>query len=216
MSCFPLLLHDTLLTPFCKIGPLAPATRLLACKSAIIKSPFTVIRATSGELTSPEGAGFGMAVRKVTPLVGMENAGWALGCDRLDVSYIMTCGPLSVAKRKALSAEQNAICVGRAGRDIFDCGSNGFVLTFSLPVGAEIALRIFSVVDVTRQSGPAPTTTPLVDATAKREDVGDGSASSGHGVGSNRTLQSPETPLKPISYILKLESVRHARKSCPG
>lgn len=146
----------------------------------------------------------------------MENAGWASDCDRLPVSNIITCDPLSVAKMKASSPEQNAICVGRAGSWIFDCGSNGFVFILSFPVGAEIAFRIFSVVDVTRQSGPAPTTTPLVAATAKRQDVGEGSAPAGHGVGSSRMLQSPETPLKPTSCILKLESVLDPQISPSG
>lgn len=79
-------------------------------------------------------------------------------------------------------------------------------MTFSFPDGADIAFLILSVVDVVRQSGPAPTTIPLDDATARREDDGAGSASAGHGVGSNRTLQSPEMPLKPTSYMPDLES----------
>ena len=91
--------------------------------------------------------------------------------------------------------------MGRAGRGIVACGWNAFVLTFSSPVGAEIAFLTVSELDMASESGPAPTTMPFVDATAKSEDVGAGRASAGQGVGSNWTLLSPETPLKPTSYL---------------
>ena len=57
-----------------------------------------------------------------------------------------------------------------------------------------------SVVLITSTSGPAPTTRPLVCATARSEEVGAGSASSGHAVGRKRIFASPDTPLKPTSY----------------
>jgi hypothetical protein len=60
-------------------------------------------------------------------------------------------------------------------------------------------LRMDSVVATTSASGPAATARPLLCATANREQVEEGRASVGQGVGRKRILQSPEIPLKPIS-----------------
>lgn len=77
-------------------------------------------------------------------------------------------------------------------------GWKGFVLTFS-SVAWEIAFLTASDLPITRESGAAPTTIPLVGATARREDVGAGRASLGQGEGRNWMLLSLKTPLNPTS-----------------
>lgn len=111
-----------------------------------------------------------------------------------------------MAKTKALSPEAKATCVGRAGRGRVACGSKGLVLTLLSPVVAPMAFRTASDDAITSEFGAPPATIPLVGATARRELVGAGRASSGQGVGRNRTLLSPETPLKPTSYFFYQKS----------
>lgn len=71
----------------------------------------------------------------------------------------------------------------------------------SFPPSADIAALTVSVGATDREFGPAPTAMPFVAATASKVEVGAGSASVGQGVGRNWMLLSPETPLKPTSYI---------------
>lgn len=104
-----------------------------------------------------------------------------------------------MARINASSLALNATCVGRVGSGIVASGCSDFVFFFSPSPGASMAFRIDSVVATTSASGPAATARPLLCATAKREQVGEGRASSGQGVGRIRMLQSPEIPLKPIS-----------------
>lgn len=76
----------------------------------------------------------------MAPFVGIDKAGCAFPCKRLAVSNTESCVPFSVASTRALSPEAKVICVGRAGRGIVARGWKGLVLTFSSPVGAEIAV----------------------------------------------------------------------------
>lgn len=81
-SCFPLLLHATLLTPFRKTGPFEPETRFPDFKSAMNSSPFAVTIATRVEV----GSGFGTRARSETPFVETDNVGCAFPCVSFDVS----------------------------------------------------------------------------------------------------------------------------------
>lgn len=62
---------------------------------------------------------------------------------------------------------------------------------------------------MTRASGPAAASSPLVELMLKREDVDAGRASVGQGEGSNLILVSPAKVLNPMDYHL-LAAV-HAR-----
>lgn len=155
--------------------------------------------ATRDERISSDGAGLGTIARRVVPFIGMANAGCGFPVNRVAVWNTASSAPFSVANIKALSPEAKVTCVGRAGRGTVACGSKGLVLTLLSPVVALMAFRTASDDVITSELGAAPTTIPLVGATARRELVGAGRASSGQGVGRNRTLLSPETPLKPTS-----------------
>lgn len=146
-------------------------------------SPFTVTRATSVEWASPAGLGLGTTARKVAPFVGTDKAGCVFPCNKPAVSKTDNCAPFSVVNTKALSPDAKATCVGRPGKGIVVCGWNDFVWIFSSPVGAEMAFRTDSELVMASESGPAPTTMPLVGATAKSEQEGIGRASEGQGVG---------------------------------
>jgi hypothetical protein len=132
-----------------------------------------VTKATKVEV----GSGLGARNRIDTPFVGTDKAGCEFPCTKVSVWKTVIWDPFSVARINASSLAVNATWVGRAGRGIVACGWKGLVLTLSSPVeGASMAFLIESMVATTRQSGPAPTTMPLVCATAKREVFGEGSA----------------------------------------
>lgn len=77
------------------------------------------------------------------------------------------------------------------------CGVKDLML-FSVGASAALKpLRTASVVAMTRVSGPAAATSPLVEEMLKSEAVGGGSFSDGHGEGSSRSFVSPAIVRKP-------------------
>ena len=55
------------------------------------------------------------------------------------------------------------------------------------------ACRTLSVPAIMTESGPAAASRPLWEATLNKEAVGGGRASAGHGDGSSRTFDSPDS-----------------------
>jgi hypothetical protein len=196
-SCFPLLLHDTQLTPSLRTGPFCPRSSSFLLKSAINNSPLTVTAAKSSDLSV---VGFGHRKRRVAPLRGRLRAGCDFLCSRSDTRYAASPLPSLAATTSTFSSAENARWEIGAERGTLTCGSKGLMLLVPDAV-AENASLTESVLAITNPSGPAAARRPWVDAMLNKEHVGGGRESEGQGVGSSRTLESPAMDRKPTSFV---------------